>query len=505
MSKPSLLLIDLSAIFWAAWHAGADKEIGFAAEATTRKIAWLSEGYDHVAICCDHPPYKRKEISPDYKAQRDAPPENAVEQFKRIKERLTLDGCLLWDAEGYEADDIIATACKCAVAAGMHVFIASNDKDLVQLVSESVTVVKLKDREQFDVARATEAFHGVPPGKLGDMLALMGDKSDNVAGIDGVGPKKAARLIADFGSLGGALVAASNDDERLPPALKANLLKGKDNAFLAMRLVALMTDAPIDFQELYQERRPQPLTEVDPTEDWDEEEPEPMQDNKTETEVLDAAFDAPAQEPDKPAPKVDVVETVEPEAAPAPAAPAEPQPAKAVPETAIVPAANFELALEPTSPKSAYMLAAKLYESRLWPHFGSTEAVLGIILAGRTLGLSAVQSLMGFDTIKGKPAPKTQTLIGRIKSSPLCKYWVMIESTPERATFETHRVGDPAPQRLTYTIEEAKQAGLAKNDNYQKQPATMLRWRCQASLGRIVYSDLFSGFYSQEELETVEG
>ena len=165
---------------------------------------------------------------------------------------------------------------------------------------------------------------------------------------------------------------------------------------------------------------------------------------------------------------------------------------------------SFERSLEPQDPATAWKLAKVLHESRMWPAFGSPSAVMAALLTGRGIGLNATQSLQGIDVIKGRPALKTVTLVGLIKTSQKCKYWRMIESTPERAVFETQRVNEPTPTRYEMTIEEARQAGWAANDQWKKQPATMLRYRCQSTLARIVYPDICSGLHTPEELRDAE-
>src|SRR5262245_28598632 len=134
----TLLLIDLSGIFWANWHATADQNVNGAHDLTLDKIASLREGFDHAVICCDCPPYKRKKIAPSYKAQRDAPPPQAIELLGRVQSRLELDGLLIWRREGYEADDVIATAVALAQneQEPVEITIASSDKDLLQLVDD---------------------------------------------------------------------------------------------------------------------------------------------------------------------------------------------------------------------------------------------------------------------------------------------------------------------------------------------------------------------------------
>jgi 5'-3' exonuclease len=497
-TKPRLLLVDLSSIFWANWHASANQEVGEATQRTVNRITKLRNGYDHVAICTDHPPYKRKDIDPNYKAQRDKPSPVAVEQLRLVKERLTADGLLIWDAEGYEADDVIATATRYATEVdNLRVDIATGDKDLCQLLGTNVEIIRVQEpdptKARLDVAGCVDKF-GVLPARMGDLLALTGDKSDNVPGVPGIGPTRAARLLNGLGTLTDVLDAAAENDPRIPSKQLEALQEHAEAARKSRRLVALATDVPLDFAELYEERAPQPLANTIPEDDddWGENMPDPSEIADTvpppSAPVHDAEF-VPASEP--------VNEKPEP-----------PKVVNPAPQTAIVPAEFSPLALEPVNSSAAVKLANILHNSRLWAHsFNNADQILAVILAGRTLGLPAVQALNGYHIIEGRACPSTALLVGCIKSSRKCEYWQMIESTPERATFATKRLSNPEPTRLTYTIQEAEAAGYLRPPRPGKKPGpwhtdpkTMLRWRCQSALARIEYPDLTTG-YTQEEMD----
>jgi 5'-3' exonuclease len=488
-TRQTLCLIDISGLFWANWHATADKEVGEAFRRTVDRVHSLADGYDFTAVCCDHPPYKRKALSADYKAQRDTPDATAVEQFRRIKERLVADGMLLWSAEGYEADDIIATACFLAREDDLDVTVCSADKDLLQLVDLDVRVMSTKTGDYYEAEDVKEKF-GVPPRLVGDLLALTGDAADNVRGVRGIGIKTAAKLLKDFGppnefgSLQDVLDAAASGDERLKPKQCQALVDATETLKVSRKLVELYTDAPIDWSELYKERKVQPLTTGPDI--WSSD------DMEQSDEIVDGEF-----EPTNPEPEAPPAVVVEKEKKHEPDKP---------PSMAIVPVAHsFERSLEPSDLTDAWKLSKVLHESRMWPAFGSPHAIMAALLTGRGLGLNATQSLQGIDVIKGRPALKTVTLVGLIKTSDKCQFWRMIESTPERAVFETERVGDPTPTRYEMTIEEARQAGWAANDQWRKQPATMLRYRCQSTLARIVYPDICAGLYTPEEIEDIHG
>lgn len=131
----------------------------------------------------------------------------------------------------------------------------------------------------------------------------------------------------------------------------------------------------------------------------------------------------------------------------------------------------------------------------------SPADVLAIVMAGAELGLAPMQSIRGIVLIQGRPTLSADAMGALVKASPKCDYLQCTESTAKVATFKTQRKGDPEPTMLSYTIEEAQQAGLAGGDNWRKYPKAMLRARAQSAICRLVYSDLMLGVYDPDELE----
>lgn len=469
MSK-TIILIDLSAIYWAAWHASAHEELSSAFQRTVDKVHSLRSGHDFAAVCVDSPPYWRKGLLPTYKAQRDAPEPQALEQLRKVKERLTADGVLLWSAQGFEADDVIATAVGLAMDHGLDVVIASSDKDLMQLVDDEsgVRVQSLRDGTMFDSA-AVEAKFGVPPWKMLDYLSLIGDASDNVPGVEKVGPKTAAQLLADFGSLDGVF---ANVDKVRQPKLQENLFRGGPAARLARQIIELRMDVPINFEDIYKPREVRPLVQ-----DHD------MSDGESVDEEADSEFES------------------GPSAAPAPTPPP-PKDALAVPpqeESGLVPS-GWSMALQPPSLRETFKLAKELCNSRLYSKFSSPAAIFAVILRGREMGLPALTALDAFHVIEGKPSPAAHFLIERCKSHPDCEYFYFVGGDDTFAEYETKNRNNPGPTRLRYTIAQAERAGLVKpNSNWTKRPAEMLRKTCAVQLGRIEYPGATSGLYAAEE------
>jgi DNA polymerase-1 len=209
-----------------------------------------ADGPTHMAVILDASEQTfRNEMYDQYKAHRPPPPEDLVPQFPLIRVATRAFSIPCIEEAGLEADDIIACYVMAAKSAGWKVTIVSSDKDLMQLVEDGqVDMLDTMNDRRIDSAYVREKF-GVGPTELGDVLALMGDKVDNVPGVPGIGPKTASQLIADFGSLEAVLAAAETIAK---PKLKQSLIDHADAARLSRRLVELVCDSPL----------PQPLDEL---------------------------------------------------------------------------------------------------------------------------------------------------------------------------------------------------------------------------------------------------
>jgi hypothetical protein len=126
-----------------------------------------------------------------------------------------------------------------------------------------------------------------------------------------------------------------------------------------------------------------------------------------------------------------------------------------------------------------------------------------IIITGHELGLSPAQSLRGIYVVKGKPVLAADTMVAVVRRSGLCESWRTVESTPERCTITTRRKGETHDAERTWTIADAKRAGLLTNGTWGAYPAAMLRHRCASDLAREVYPDVILGMYDPEEMESV--
>lgn len=133
---------------------------------------------------------------------------------------------------------------------------------------------------------------------------------------------------------------------------------------------------------------------------------------------------------------------------------------------------------------------------------GKPADVLLVMMTGREFGLSPMQSIRSIHVIDGKGVVSADILVAFCKRrADVCRYFRMVESSGTVATYETHRVGEPSPTKMSFTLEEAKLAGLAGRGNWSKFPAAMLRARCSSALARAVYPDLCAGIYDPDELD----
>jgi DNA polymerase I len=186
----------------------------------------------------------RREIFPEYKATRPAAPDDLKQQFARCTELVEAFAIPILKQEGVEADDLIACAVERAREHGLRVVIVASDKDLMQLVSPSVVMWDTMRDRVFGPEEVEERF-GVKVAQLRDLLALMGDTSDNIPGVPSVGPKTARDLLLEFGTLDGVYAALATIKKK---KLKENLEQNRELAFVSQKLVTLRADCPIEFQ-----------------------------------------------------------------------------------------------------------------------------------------------------------------------------------------------------------------------------------------------------------------
>lgn len=213
---------------------------------------------DHLAVCFDteKPTFRHKEF-PAYKAQRQEIPTDMPWQIEKIKELVKAFNIALIELEGYEADDIIGTLSKRAEAENVFTYMVTPDKDFMQLVSDKTFIYKpvrnLSGKSNMEIeiidSDGVKKKFGVGPEKVIEILGLMGDASDNIPGVRGIGEKTALKLILEFGSIEDVY---KNIEKLAGKKIYENLMTYKDDAFLAKRLVTIERNAPVgvDFHTL---------------------------------------------------------------------------------------------------------------------------------------------------------------------------------------------------------------------------------------------------------------
>ncbi|TCD16105.1 DNA polymerase I [Oricola cellulosilytica] len=253
-----LFLVDGSAYIFRAFHAlppltRKSDGLPVGAVAGFCNMLWklLREARDtdvgvtptHFAVIFDYSSKTfRNELFSEYKANRSEPPEDLIPQFGLIRDATRAFNLPCIESEGYEADDIMATYARMAEVAGADTTIISSDKDLMQLVTDHVSMYdSMKDR-QIGIPEVVEKF-GVAPEKMIDLQALTGDSTDNIPGVPGIGPKTAAQLLQDFGDLDTLLERAAEIKQN---KRRENLIEFADQARLSRQLVTLKTDTPIE-------------------------------------------------------------------------------------------------------------------------------------------------------------------------------------------------------------------------------------------------------------------
>ena len=200
------------------------------------------DGPTHLAVILDASSETfRNEIYDQYKANRPEPPEDLVPQFPMIRDATRAFSLPCIEELGFEADDLIASYAKVALADGWKVTIVSSDKDLMQLIEPGLDLYDTMNDRRIGRDHVLDKF-GVEPDKLGEVLALMGDTSDNIPGVTGIGPKTASKLINEYGTVDAVLEAAP---EMKKSKMRENLVEQADNARMSRVLVTLKDDVPL--------------------------------------------------------------------------------------------------------------------------------------------------------------------------------------------------------------------------------------------------------------------
>lgn len=244
-----IYIIDVSAMFFRAFYAvrPLTSPTGIPVNALYGYLSMIvkllkEEKPDYLALCYDlKEPSFRKELYPEYKSHRTEMPEDLVKQIPFLRKLNLALGLQSFEKIGYEADDLIGTISEWGLKHQLEVFIVSGDKDFAQLVKPHVYLLDTMKNVKLD-SQGVQSKWGILPEQFIDYLALMGDSSDNIPGVEGIGPKGAQKLISEFGSL----EAIYENIDKITGKVREKLVKDKQQAFLSKKLVTIETQSPID-------------------------------------------------------------------------------------------------------------------------------------------------------------------------------------------------------------------------------------------------------------------
>ncbi len=253
MSNSTLVLIDGHSLAFRAFHAIPLSLTSPSGELTNAVFGFTSmllnvlreQAPEYVAVAFDVGKTFRHEMYDAYKGHRERMPDELREQVERIKEVVNTLNIPVFTAEGYEADDVLATLARQAAGQGVNSLIVTGDRDILQVVDDHIRVLtsgrQFSDTIIYDPA-AVEAKYGLRPDQLVDLKALVGDKSDNIPGVRGIGEKGATDLLQKYGTLDAVY---EHIDEVKPDRARNALTEGRESADLSHRLGQITTAVPV--------------------------------------------------------------------------------------------------------------------------------------------------------------------------------------------------------------------------------------------------------------------
>jgi DNA polymerase I len=262
MNKPKVFLLDGHALAYRSYFAFINANLRNSEGIPTGPVLGFAntvvklietEKPSHIAVAWDsHGPTFRHEMDVNYKAHRPPQPEDlriTIPLMKEFLEHLNIQNL---EKQGYEADDIIGTLAVNAGGEGAEVFMVTPDKDFMQLVNDGIRMLKpLNNGDGFDLidASGVEKYFGVGPGQVIDVLAIIGDTSDNIPGVPGIGKKGAPAIIGEFGSLEAAIAAAPGIKSK---RVREGLMNNADQARLSRKMIIIETNVPdtVNWKEL---------------------------------------------------------------------------------------------------------------------------------------------------------------------------------------------------------------------------------------------------------------
>lgn len=512
----TVLLIDLSGIAHPLWHTSqGSTNPNECSIQTVAKVRALASGQPHVAICCDSGRSFRRDVDPTYKAQRPEADATLQHQIALAVETLKGDGFPVWAVKGFEADDLLASATNRLIIYGnggqdTHVLIASSDKDMLQLVNDRVSIHRVADTKKATTVtpEVVREEYGIEPSQFTEWLMLVGDTSDNIQGAKGIGEKKATAMLAKYGNLAD-LYAALDKGEPFQPSTVAALTEFRPRMETVRQLVTLRADVPLPCADVFTARVPADVAVFGDEAGMEtahdegpkaaderraEKDPEPAQSAQPETQRQAVAPQAPRRSI--------LADALPDRGSQSSQAPVVEQ------DTLPPPSTDPRWQLEPRSMAQAITLANHMFASRLFSAYGTPQAVLSTIMAGRELGMQTQASLRAFHIIDGKPSESADLIRAQCLQSSQCEYFRIVERSATKATWVTKRKGDPEVS-LTYTIEEGRAAWPKDQkawdaSGWGKRPTNMVTKTAATTLARLVYPDVVLGMYCPEELTEQE-
>lgn len=533
-----IVLVDAAHIFRTFWHASEHKPLGSAFKDTVDKIHGIAanQKYDAIICCIDAPPYLRAQSFPNYKANRPETAPEMHEQYKDVQDKLNEFGYHIWKSQGHEADDIIASATKLAVQMNIAVDIYTGDKDLLQLVSDEdrVQVISTRTGDAIDEA-AVLAKLKVRPSRVGDYLALMGDKSDGIPGCPGVAEVRAAALTNTYEEW--AVLMSDCKEGRViglkPESKLAHNLKENVGVMQNARaLVTLVDDIPLtQWSELYEEKTMDEGVEFNVTGN----NPAAEAEAKAIIEETERFLDGPGHPDGKGdsaenemaasqiAKDVEMGERLPEEGHPdgkgdimpghdiipagdsvSKAVNSLARPPRNTPALAPQTLASIELRPGVSVTGAQYELfktmAKDFHSSGLYKRkYENAQSIFTVMLLGLELGVSPQVACQNFHIIEGKPTPAAHFLIGLAKRDRDCLYFEPAEITATSVTYVCKKKSRPNEMSFTYTLEDAAndQMRWAKQKKNQK---AMLRKTAGSQAARLWFPEACSGLYSAPEM-----
>lgn len=256
MNRPRLFLVDAFGFIFRAYHArarsgappmrtstGLNTEAVYIFHNMLRKLKEAHQPEYLAAVFESAGPTFRDEEFAEYKANRPEAPPELVEQIPWVQKLLEAQGIPVLQFERYEADDVIGTLARRAVAEGFEVVIVTADKDMMQLVGDGISLLNPSKDDTWYDAEGVREFLGVRPEQVPDLLALKGDPVDNIPGAPGIGEKGARELITRFGTVEAAMERAAEVERK---AYRESLQNNRETILLSKRLATIDTNVPVE-------------------------------------------------------------------------------------------------------------------------------------------------------------------------------------------------------------------------------------------------------------------